>query len=97
MYIQYPPDIFSYSLHQTQTFFWSDMWMLPTLEWVWKMHCAFVKISLCISDQCKICLIEQLQTLPEIQSDILTNPQCICQTHPRVGSTHMSLQKNVCV
>ena len=38
-------------------------------------------------------LLEQIQTLQEIQYDMLTNLQCICQTQPRVASIHTYSKK----
>ena len=68
--------------------------MLPTpVGRVWQMQLGFIKTSLGISDKRYICLLEQIQTLQEIQSDILTNPQCIYQICFRVWSIHMHFKK----
>ena len=65
--------LFSFTPANTDIFL-SDVWMLPTLGQVWQMHWGFVKPSLCISDKCYVCWLEQIQTLQEIQSETLTNP-----------------------
>ena len=56
--------------------------MLPTLGRVWQRHCGFVETSICISDKCYICLIEQIQTMQEIQSYILTNKNAFIRPAP---------------
>ena len=56
--------------------------MLPTLGRVWQMHCGFVETSICISDKRYICIHEQIQTLQEIQSDILTNHNAFIRPAP---------------
>ena len=48
-----------FSFTSLQTFFWSDVWMLLTLEQVWQMHSEFVKIELCIFCNVRICWEKQ--------------------------------------
>ena len=58
--------------------------MLPTRGRVWQMHWGFVKTSLFISDKSYIFLFEEIRTVQEIQSDILTNLNAFIR--PAAGS-----------
>ena len=71
------PRHFSYSLHQTQNFFWCDVWMLPTLGWVWQMNCGFIKTSLCIEVLTNL-PFAICQTRPRVRSIRTSLKKCLC-------------------
>ena len=71
--------------------------MLPTRGRVWQMHWGFVKKSLCISDTGYICLFEEILTLQEIQSDILTNLNAFIRPAAGSEASTRHSKKIVCV